>query len=100
MLYTQFDVYGATKDKATALPKVTAGYVIRRLDGPVQTFVSPTPIQPTSIGKVSRIVGAKLAGAEPGDYELVLTVRDELAGKTLEVREPFTVTVAAPSSGS
>ena len=100
MLYTQFDVYGATKDKATALPKVTAGYVIRRLDGPVQTFVSPTPIQPTSIGKVSRIVGAKLAGAEPGDYELVLTVRDELAGKTLEVREPFTVTAAAPSAGS
>jgi hypothetical protein len=49
---------------------------------------------------VSRIVGAKLAGAEPGDYELVLTVRDELAGKTLEVREPFTVTAAAPSSGS
>ena len=59
--------------------------------------MSPTPIQPTSIGKLSRLVGSRLVAAEPGDYEFVLTVRDEIAGKTLELREPFTVTPAAPS---
>lgn len=96
-LYAEFDVYGAAKDKASGMPKVSAGYIIRRLDGPVQAVVSPTPIQPTSIGKLSRLVGSRLVAAEPGDYEFVLTVRDEIAGKTLELREPFTVTPAAPS---
>jgi len=96
-LYAEFDVYGAAKDKASGMPKVSAGYIIRRLDGPVQSVVSPTPIQPTSIGKLSRLVGSRLVAAEPGDYEFVLTVRDEIAGKTLELREPFTVTPAAPS---
>ncbi|HEY2943180.1 MAG TPA: VWA domain-containing protein, partial [Vicinamibacteria bacterium] len=95
-LYAEFDVYGAAKDKASGMPKVSAGYIIRRLDGPVQAVVSPTPIQPTSIGKLSRLVGSRLVAAEPGDYEFVLTVRDEIAGKTLELREPFTVTPAAP----
>jgi VWFA-related protein len=95
-VYAEFDVYGAAKDKASGMPKVTAGYIIRRLDGPVQSVVSPTPIQPTSIGKLSRLVGTRLVAAEPGDYEFVLTVRDEIAGKTLELREPFTVTAAAP----
>jgi VWFA-related protein len=96
-LYAEFDVYGAAKDKASGMPKVSAGYIIRRLDGPVQSVVSPTVIQPTSIGKLSRLVGTRLVAAEPGDYELVLTVRDEIAGKTLELREPFTVTPAPPA---
>jgi hypothetical protein len=30
-------------------------------------------------------------GLPPGDYELTLTVRDELAVKAVELREPFTV---------
>ena len=79
------------------MPKVSAGYVIRRLDGPVQAVQAPTPIQPTSIGKLSRLVGARLVAAEPGDYEFVLTVRDDITGKTLELREPFTVTPAPPA---
>jgi hypothetical protein len=95
-VYAEFDVYGAAKDKASGMPKVTAGYIIRRLDGPVQSVVSPTSIKPTSIGKLSRLVGTRLVAAEPGDYEFVLTVRDEIAGKTLELREPFTVIPAAP----
>jgi VWFA-related protein len=96
-LYAEFDVYGAAKDKASGMPKVSAGYIIRRLDGPVQSVVSPTPIKPTSIGKLSRLVGTRLVAADPGDYEFVLTVRDEIAGKTLELREPFTVTPAPPA---
>ena len=97
-IYAEFDVYGAAKDKASGMPKVSAGYVIRRLDGTVQAIVAPTPIKPTSIGKLSRLVGTRLVAAEPGDYEFVLTVRDEITGKTLELKEPFTVTPAPSAS--
>jgi VWFA-related protein len=100
-MWAEFDVYGAAKDKASGMPKVSAGYTIRRIDGPVETFVNPTVIQPTSLGKLSRLVGTRLATTEPGDYEFVLTVRDEIAGKSLEIREPFSVTPApAGASGS
>jgi hypothetical protein len=102
-VWAEFDVYGAAKDKASGMPKVTAGYTIRRVDGAVEAFSQPTVIKPTSLGKLSRIVGQPLNAAEPGDYEFVLTVRDEIAGKSLELREPFTVTpaqTAGASSGS
>jgi VWFA-related protein len=99
MLYVQFEVYGAVKDKTTGLPKVTAGYQIRRSDGEVERVVAPSTITPTSIGRVSRLVGTRLEGASPGEYELVLTVRDEVAGKSVEIREPFTVEAAAPAAG-
>ena len=43
-----------------------------------------------------------LTGAEPGEYELVLFVTDDVAGKTLEVSDPFTVSdnrgAAGPSA--
>ena len=60
--------------------------------------VDPTRITPTSLGKLSRIIGSPLGDAAPGDYELVLTFQDEVSGKTLEVREPFTVEAAAAAS--
>ena len=58
----------------------------------------PTLITPTSLGKVSRLIGAPLQGG-PGEYELVMTLNDTIAGKTLEVREPFTVAAEAPPAG-
>lgn len=99
MLMTQFEVYGAAKEKASGMPRVTAGYEIRRSDGTVVTHVDPTPIQPTSLGKLMRLVGTKLVDSTPGEYELVLSLKDEIAGKALEVKEPFLVT-AAPASSS
>jgi hypothetical protein len=36
-------------------------------------------------------------GATPGDYQLVINLRDELSGKTLEVREPFTLEPTGPA---
>jgi hypothetical protein len=42
-----------------------------------------------------RMFGTSLEGAKPGDYELVLHLKDELAGKELEIREPFTVEPAS-----
>src|SRR5262249_40772673 len=90
-LFCQYEVYGAAKDKANGLPKVTAGYVVRRSDGSVLTEMAPSLITPTSIGELSRLIGTPLEGAGPGDYEVVLSVKDELNGKTVEVHEPFRV---------
>ena len=91
-LFMQFDVYNPSKDKATGMPKVTAGYTIRRKsDGQVFLKVPPTLIQPTSLGRLSRMVGPPLEGAEPGDYEFELNLKDELNGKILDFKEDFTV---------
>ena len=38
------------------------------------------------------MLGFSLEDAAPGDYEMVMYFKDELAGKTLELKEPFTVT--------
>ena len=92
-LYCQFDVYNPTKEKATGMPKVTAGYTIRRKgDGMVFLKIAPTMIQPTSLGRLSRMIGPPLEGAEPGEYEFELNLKDELSGKILDFKEDFTVT--------
>ena len=93
-VYASFEVYGAGKEKPTGMPRVRNGYSIRRADGTVLATVDPTRITPTSLGKLSRIIGSPLPTTEPGEYELVLTFEDEVAGKTLEVREPFVIAPA------
>ncbi len=91
-LYCQFDVYNPMKDKATGMPKVTAGYTIRRKDdGMVFLKIQPTMIQPTSLGRLSRLIGPPLEGAEPGEYEFELNLKDELSGKIMDFKEDFTV---------
>jgi VWFA-related protein len=92
-LYCQFDVYGAQKDKATGLPRVRASYLLlHKADGTVRDRGGPARAVPTSLGRISQLLWLPLKGAEPGDYELVLTVEDELTGQAREVREPFAVT--------
>jgi VWFA-related protein len=87
-LYCRFDVFGARKDEHGA-PRVLASHVLRRSDGTVMGRSEPTPILPTSLGAVARLVQIPL-NVSPGDYELVLDVRDDVAGKQAEVVEPFT----------
>jgi hypothetical protein len=94
-LFASFEVYGATKEKPTGMPKVTAGYVVRRPDGSPVIEVAPSRINPTSLGKLTRIVGTRLPAEATGELEFVLSVKDEISGKTLEVKEPFTVAVGA-----
>ena len=94
-LYCSYEVYGAQKSGENGMPRVTAGFALRRADGSEFARVEPSEIKPTSLGRLSRLTGTPLEGAAPGDYELVLTLKDELSGKTIERREPFTV-VAAP----
>jgi VWFA-related protein len=91
-LYCQFGVYGAARDeKVSLMPQVTAGYEIRRVDGRVFKRGAPSRIKPTSVGALLRLSGIVLQDAPLGDYDLVLTVHDDIQGQTLEVREPFTV---------
>jgi hypothetical protein len=92
LLYCQFSVYGAAREeKGSLMPRVTAGYEIRGADGSLFKRSRPTEITPTSVGALLRLSGISLQGAPPGEYALVLTIRDELAGKTIEVEEPFAV---------
>ncbi len=97
-LLCQFEVFGAKKDDKTGMPHVTQGYVVTRADGSVFTAMQPSPINPTSLGQVMRTVGFKLADAPVGDYELVMAVRDDVAGRSLEMREPFKVVEPLPAS--
>jgi hypothetical protein len=79
---------------------VIQGYLVRRPDGSVFTSMEPTMINPTSLGKVTRLFGFKLADAPPGDYEILMTIRDELAGQSMEIREPFTVGPPLPATAT
>jgi VWFA-related protein len=97
-LYCQFEVFGAKKDEKTGMPHVTQGYVVTRADGSVLTAMEPSPINPTSLGQVTRMFGFRLADVQPGDYEIVMAVRDDLAGRSFEVREPFRVVEPLPAS--
>ena len=96
-LVCSFEVYGATRDEATGMPRVVQGYEVLASDGSVLLSLQESMIQPTSLGALARLFGFPLAEVPVGDYEIVMTVRDELAGKTLELREPFTV--VPPVSG-
>ena len=92
----QFEVYGAARDAATGMPRVRQGWAITAADGTALNGRMESVITPTSLGELSRLVGFKLKGAHPGEYEMVMTFRDEVSGKTLEERETFTVVPAPP----
>jgi VWFA-related protein len=90
-LYVQYSVLGATRGAASQLPQVSAGYEIRRADGSLLKSAPASRLNPTSLGALIRFHGISLSTANPGQYELVLTVKDEITGRTLESHEPFTV---------
>jgi VWFA-related protein len=92
-----FEVFAAAKDER-GLPRVAHGYRVYRADGTLYKQLPESIITPTSLGAVSRLFTLSLDYATPGQYEMVMTVRDEVAGKTLEVREPFTVVPAAAAT--
>ncbi len=98
-LFCQIEVYGAKLDAKEGLPRVSQGYVVRRNDGTVFTSMPPSEIKPTSLGHLSRLFGFRLTDAQPGDYEILMTVKDELTGKNLELHEPFKV-LPAPAAAS
>jgi hypothetical protein len=96
-LYCRFDVYGMGRSE-DGQPRVSAGHLLRKADGTVLSRSDPTPIAATSLGAVARMMQVPL-NVDPGDYELVLTVRDEVKGERTELVEPFTVEAPARPSG-
>ena len=94
-VYCQIDIFGAKKDPQSGMPRVAQGYLAKRTDGTVFTFGELSEIRPTSLGDLSRTSAFSLEGAQPGDYEIVMTVRDELSGQTVELVEPFRVVPAS-----
>jgi hypothetical protein len=101
-LFCQLDIYGAVRLESTGLPRVTMGYEVRKDDGTLYTREPATLVLPTEDGTVSRIIGFPLEVAPPGDYVLRMTVKDQLSGRTVELREPFTVSpqAAAPPTAT
>jgi VWFA-related protein len=97
-LLCQFEVYGAKADDKSGMPKVVQGYLVRRSDGSLLTSMEPSVINPTSLGKVTRLFGFRLTDAPQGDYEILMTIRDELAGQSMEILEPFTVGPPLPAT--
>jgi VWFA-related protein len=90
-LYCLFEVFGAAKGP-DGLPRVRAGHEVRRRGGLVVGRTAPTPVTPTSIGAVTRLIQIPLSIVGPGDYDLVLTVSDEITGRQVQRVEPFVVT--------
>jgi len=97
-LFCQFEVYRAVKEETSGMPRVSMGYEVRRSDGTLLTRDAPTLIRPAPDGALSRMIGLSLESATPGDYELVMRVKDEFSGKALELHEPFHVS-SPPSPG-
>jgi len=91
-LYYQFAVFDAGQ-AANGERRVKAGHVVRRADGTVVKELKPTPLAPGPTG-MSRFAGISLGGVPAGEYELVVTVTDEIRGQTLTVTEPFAVAEA------
>src|SRR4030095_976342 len=89
-LYCGFDVFSAARGP-DGLPRVVAGYELRRAGGAVLGRAQPNPIRPTSLGPLSRLLQIPLDGRAPGDYELRLTVPDQLSGEPRELVEPFSL---------
>jgi VWFA-related protein len=90
-LYCYFEVYDAARDASTGRPRVSYSYSLVDGNGAVKLAGSPAPVAAGEGGRLARLVEVPLAGVGPGQYELVLNVRDEAAGSARELREPFRV---------
>lgn len=91
VVYCQYSVYGAPPaGRHDWVPHVFGAWALRHGDDLVRE-VRPTLIRPAPDGRVTRTLGIGLQGAPPGEYELVLTVRDETTGAVVTHAEPFTV---------
>jgi VWFA-related protein len=94
-----FEVYGADTAVGEA-QRVSARYEVRRADGSVLVRTEPATISPGPQGQISRELPISLEGVPPGDYEIVLAVKDLVSGQAVEVRDPFTVSTPPPASPS
>ena len=89
-LVCAFDVYGAALDPVRDGPRVSVGYRLHRAGTEIAAS-PPRPIAPGTLGRVSAAIALTLPPEAAGEYELLLTVRDEVSTRTLEISEPLVV---------
>ncbi len=86
-LFCAYEVYGLA-----AGARVSSGYIVKSAAGatllsqPLKPFAEGAPLGQTMV--------LSLQGVAPGDYEIVLSVRDDGTGEAVQVREAFTVVAA------
>jgi VWFA-related protein len=89
-VYYAFQIHGAQAGPGQA-PRVLTGYRIETIDGTVVATRPPTALSPGTNGELSQMFALDLTRVAPGDYVFVLNVRDYVAGKRLELYDPFRV---------
>jgi len=90
VLYCQYQVHGAAREEKGNLPQVAGSWELRRGETVVRAS-APTRIRPAADGRLTRLLGVSLADLEIGDYSLVLSVADEVAGSSTSATEAFSV---------
>jgi VWFA-related protein len=97
-LYYQFSVLGAGHD-ASGATRVLGSHQLIGPDGAVVKRLDPRPVAGGN-GPPSRFAGLALTGLPAGDYELVLTVTDEILGQTIVRREPLAILPPAAAASA
>lgn len=85
-----YEVFGAAADPAQGGRRVSASYVVRKADGTAVSNGPSRPLTPTGLFQLSQVL---IFGApsEPGEYAVVLDVKDEAANASIQVVDPFLV---------
>ena len=81
---------------AVGTARASAGYIIKSAEGTTLTSQPLTPLRESGGGPLSQTIVLSLQGIVSGEYELVLSVRDDATGEAVQVREPFAVVATAP----
>jgi len=88
-LYCYLEVYNGAETKAVAAPRVSLAYTLVDARGKIRKSQAASPLTLGSAGIPARLETIPLSGLSPGEYELRLSVKDEVSGRTQELREPF-----------
>ncbi len=80
----------AENEKATGVPLVSARFVARSAEGR-EWAKGAVGAKDAENADPGRLVSIPLAEAPVGENEIVLSVRDEISGRSYEAREPFRV---------
>ena len=90
-----FDVGGAAPDAAAGGPRVSVAYRLVGADGRERAASPPQNLRSQSPASVSAVIGLTLPKDAQGEHQLIVTVRDEVSTRTLEIVEPFEVRPAS-----
>jgi hypothetical protein len=70
---------------------VTLQYSLQGQDGTAVAGGGPLPLRPNATGQLAVTIAVTLPAGASGPHELVLTLRDEIAKRTIEDRESLVI---------